>query len=459
MNQSSKVMAMPRRAAPEELLATPTPYVQLDLNRIHANVAGLRAAFAALRPTLYYAVKANPDPRVLALLRDEGCGFDVASINEIRSLQALGVPGSAITFSSPVKIPSHIEEAYARGVNRFAFDNPTEVRKLGVLAPGAQVVLRLEVPHEGSCWPLAGKFGVPESEAAALLEQARDAGLLPYGVTFHVGSQCLRPESWLDAIEICRRVWTDARARGIVLRLLNLGGGLPARYTEDVPSAARIGELASHAALQAFGPDIEYAFEPGRSLVADAGTLVTSVIGHAERNGKRWVYVDQSIYAGLLEVTGGWTYTIRTPRDHAPNASPRWPDQVAIAPTSWQKTSSCQIWRWATGWNSLPPAPIPRLTNTTTDWLFRRWCTSRRTSNALSGGKRHEDQKRVEHLSRLVARHWNVLFTRTGGWNVLLGVRPLRRAATRRVRLVAFTPGRSRQPVTAGLWSGKSHRG
>ena len=85
-----------------------------------------------------------------------------------------------------------------------------------------------------------------------------------------------------------------------------------------MPSAARIGELASRAALQAFGPDIEYAFEPGRSLVADAGTLVTSVIGNAERNGKRWVYVDQSIYAGLLEVIGGWSYTIRTPRDHAP---------------------------------------------------------------------------------------------------------------------------------------------
>jgi ornithine decarboxylase len=319
MNKPSNLTAMPRTIASQGApLAACTPYVQLDLSRIRANVDGLRAAFAALGPTLYYAVKANPDAQVLALVRDMGCGFDVASIHEIRTLQALGVPGSAITFSSPVKIPSHIEEAYARGVNRFAFDNPTEVRKLGLLAPGAQVVLRLEVPHEGSCWPLAGKFGVPQSEAALLLEQARDAGLQPYGLTFHVGSQCLRPESWLDAIAICSRVWREAQDRGIALRLLNLGGGLPARYTEDVPSAARIGELASWAALQAFGPDIEYAFEPGRSLVADAGTLVTSVIGNAERNGKRWVYVDQSIYAGLLEVTGGWSYTIRTPRDHSP---------------------------------------------------------------------------------------------------------------------------------------------
>ena len=312
----------PRQASTLAMRATPptrpTPFLRLDLDRIRANVNALRAAFSALRPTLYYAVKANPDPRLLALLRDLGCGFDVASIGEIRALQALGVAGSAITFSAPVKIPDHIAEAYARGVTRFAFDSPTEIDKLGELAPGAQVVLRLEVPHEGSCWPLAGKFGVPHTEAPALLQQAQEAGLWAYGVTFHVGSQCLRPESWLDALEICRRVWTAARERGLELRLLNLGGGLPARYTEDVPAAAHIGRLASRAALDAFGPDIEYAFEPGRSLVADAGTLVTSVIGTAERNGKRWVYVDQSIYAGLLEVIGGWAYTIRTPRDHAP---------------------------------------------------------------------------------------------------------------------------------------------
>jgi ornithine decarboxylase len=81
---------------------------------------------------------------------------------------------------------------------------------------------------------------------------------------------------------------------------------------------AAIGALASQAALRTFGPDVEYAFEPGRSLVADAGTLVTRVVGKAVRGGKRWVFVDLSIYAGLLEVIGGWSYPIRTDRDHQP---------------------------------------------------------------------------------------------------------------------------------------------
>lgn len=307
-----------RRAAPVGWPEPETPYLRLDLAQVRANVVALKAAFARLEPTLHYAVKANPDQRILALVHELECGFDVASIGEIRALQALGVRGTSITFSAPVKVPAHIREAAERGVRRFAFDSRSELRKLSSLAPGTQVVLRLEVPHEGSCWPLAGKFGASQAEAPALLRAAREAGLQPYGLTFHVGSQCLRPESWIDAIRVCRHVWDEASRAGIELRLLNLGGGLPARYTHDVPSGARIGEVASNAALAAFGSGIEYAFEPGRSLVANAGSLVTSVIGTADRNGKRWVYVDQSIYAGLLEVTGGWTYEIRTSRDGAP---------------------------------------------------------------------------------------------------------------------------------------------
>jgi ornithine decarboxylase len=295
-----------------------TPRLELDLSQVAANLERLQDAFAALGPRLYYAVKANNDPRVLATVRDAGCAFDVASIWEVRELRDLGVDGSDVTFSATVKIPSHIEEAFACGVDRFAFDSPTELDKLARLAPGARVTVRIEVPHEGSAWPLAGKFGVPHAEAAPLLAYAQSLGLRPYGVTFHVGSQCLRPETWLEAIELCGRVWRDARDRGIQLRMVNLGGGLPARYTEHVPAARHIGELASRACLRIFGRNVEYAFEPGRALVADAGTLVTSVIGKAVRHGRPWVFVDLSIYAGLLEVIGGWSYAMRTSRDHLP---------------------------------------------------------------------------------------------------------------------------------------------
>ena len=295
-----------------------TPYLLLDLERVLANLARLRRAFAGLQPRVCYAVKANGDPRLLAALHAAGCGFDVASLAEIRQLQALGVPTADLLFSSTVKLPGHIREAHARGVDCFAFDSQTEVAKLAQLAPGARVLVRLDVPHQGSRWPLGGKFGVPSGEALDLLRLAAASGLRPCGVTFHVGSQCLRPETWHDAIRVAGQVWHAARRAGLALQLVNLGGGLPARYTEPVPGVAEIGARIRSWATATFGPDAAYALEPGRCLVADAGTLVTTVIGKAQRQGKPWLFVDQSIYAGLLEVIGGWTYPMATAKDHLP---------------------------------------------------------------------------------------------------------------------------------------------
>jgi ornithine decarboxylase len=225
---------------------------------------------------------------------------------------------ASVIFSSTVKIPSHVAEASARGIDTFAFDSTAEIEKLRVHAPGCKVVVRLDVPHEGSRWPLAGKFGVPPLEAAELLRQAQDAALQPYGVTFHVGSQCERTESWREAIDVAGRLWRYATDAGIELQFVNFGGGLPARYADEVPSVAEIGNEVLQAAPVAFGPGVQYAIEPGRLIVAEAGTLIASVIGKATRNGKPWVFIDLSIYAGLLEVIGGWRYPIVTAKDHLP---------------------------------------------------------------------------------------------------------------------------------------------
>ena len=188
-----------------------TPYLVLDLDRVGANVEQIRASFSGLQPQVCYAVKANGDRRLLAVVRDWGWGFEVASINEIRWLHELGVSPCRMTFSSMVKIPGHIKEAYSLGVDCFALDSVTEVAKLASNAPGSRIVVRIEVPHAGSRWPLAGKFGVPLSEAVSLLRLAQASGLRPYGVTYHVGSQCLRPQSWLEAISLCGQVRAVAR--------------------------------------------------------------------------------------------------------------------------------------------------------------------------------------------------------------------------------------------------------
>jgi len=278
----------------------------------------VQAAFAPLRPRLYYSVKANSEPKLLLMLHRMGWGFEVASLGEIRQLERLGVPGREMIFSSTVKVPQHIAVAYEMGIRLFGFDSPEELRKLALLAPGCRVLLRLEVPQTGSRWPLGNKFGAPAGEALRLLGLAAKLGLEPYGLTFHVGSQCTRTETWLEALTIAGRVWEEAAAQGIKLKLLNLGGGLPALYTEDVPSVAELGNEVVRYACQLFPADTIYALEPGRFLVADAGTLVVTVIGKMRRRGREWVFVDLSAYTGLLEVFAGWTYPIVTTKDHLP---------------------------------------------------------------------------------------------------------------------------------------------
>lgn len=296
-----------------------SPYLLMDLHRLRENSALVRAVFAPVNAGVYYSVKANGHPGVLRALDDEGFGFDVASLGEIHRLVAIGVSPSRMIFSATVKVPSHIAGAFALGIDRFACDSPAELAKLAEHAPGSRIIVRIQVPHTGSRWPLAAKFGVPPREGLKLLGLARAAGLEPYGLTFHVGSQCLRPETWLEAIDICAELWQLAKSRGIQLRMLNLGGGFPATYTEDVPSLAEIGnEIVLRLARKFAGEDVEYAIEPGRFLVGDAGELVTTVIGKARRQRTDWVFVDLSIYAGLLEVAGGWTYETRTAKDDEP---------------------------------------------------------------------------------------------------------------------------------------------
>ena len=296
-----------------------TPSLIMDLDRVRANIGQIRSGFASLSPKIFYSVKASAEPAVLSVLGEMGCGFDVASSGEIEGLDRLGLLGRAdICFSSTVKIPAHIEDAYSRGIDKFAFDSEGEILKLARYAPGSKVILRLEVPHMGSLWPLAGKFGASPAEAQALLAMAAEHGLQPYGLTFHVGSQCVRTDTWLEAIAISGRVWQQARQSGLDLRCINLGGGIPAAYTDDVPPVATIGREVSERALETFGEDTLFAVEPGRFVVAEAGTMLVTVIGKARRKGRIWIFVDLSIYAGLLEVTGGWTYPIITTKDHLP---------------------------------------------------------------------------------------------------------------------------------------------
>ena len=294
----TRVFADPHREGAPTMPAAHTPYLLLDLDAVTRAYERLAGAFPGV--TLHYAVKCNPDPRVLRRLRDLGCRFEIASAAELALLRRLRVEPRDVLFSNPVKAPEHIRRAHSLGVHRFAVDSVGELDKIATHAPGAAVFVRLGTAGLGQV-PSEGKFGVDVPAAIGLLRGAASRGLIPYGVTFHVGSQTTDPTAWDTAIERSGQVMTELLADGIRLHMLDIGGGFPAAYVAYTPQPAH---FAKHirSALDRYLPyPVDLVAEPGRSLVAESGTMVTTVIGVAERRGRRWVHLDVGAFNGMME--------------------------------------------------------------------------------------------------------------------------------------------------------------
>lgn len=297
------------KMAVDKLLQTQsTPVLVMDRSLIREKFAEFRRHFPGDR--ICYALKCNPIQDIVELLQDSGCDFEISSLGELEQLLSLHVPSERIISGNPVKDPAFIRAAYASGIDVFAFDSVPEIEKIAALAPGARVYVRLAVSNEGSEWPLSRKFGVEAGPAADLLIRARDSGLDPQGITFHVGSQCLRPATWAEAIEKSRAVWDAASRQGLRLHALNVGGGFPAEYTRPVPSTAEIASVIKDSLNRHFPEPIEITVAPGRGLVADAGILAASVVARADRESEKWLYLDVGVFNGLMEAVGGMKYTV-----------------------------------------------------------------------------------------------------------------------------------------------------
>ena len=156
-------------------------------------------------------------------------------------------------------------------------------------------------------WPLSRKFGCVASSLPALLDHARDLGLVAYGLSFHVGSQTRKPEFWYPVLDQIAPLWRAAIAAGHDLQLLNLGGGFPAFYGETV-SRPRIYAAQVIAAVEArFGHVPHLMAEPGRGLVAEAGHIAAEVLLVSRKSADdlhRWVYLDIGRFSGLAETEG-----------------------------------------------------------------------------------------------------------------------------------------------------------
>ena len=295
-----------------------TPYLELDVSAALDRYVALVRALPGT--AVHYAVKANPDPALLAALAGLGCRFDVASPVEVRAALGAGASPEALVYSNPVKRRDHIAESAALGVRLFVVDSFAETQKVAEAAPGSEVLCRLVTSGEGSDWPLSRKYGCSTYEAVDILTFADELGLDATGVSFHVGSQQRDPEAWASPIAASARVFDLLHDRGLRPRLLDLGGGFPAAYDDGCRPVSAYGEAIRRHLEQSFGAHPpQTIIEPGRGVVGDAGTLVSSVIGVIDRGGVRWVYLDAGVFTGLVETLGeAIRYRLTTSADGAP---------------------------------------------------------------------------------------------------------------------------------------------
>ncbi len=294
------------------------PCLVLDLDVVRDNYLTFARAMPDSR--VYYAVKANPAPEVLRLLAGLGSAFDCASVAEIDMALAAGATPDRISYGNTIKKERDIAAAHARGVRLFAVDAREEVDKVARAARGARVFCRILSDGTGAEWPLSRKFGCSPDLAIDVLEYAHLSGLDAYGVSFHVGSQQPNPEAWDAALKSTAGVFRTLSERGIQLRMVNLGGGFPAKYLKKVPLVKAYGRAIHLALRKHFGNRIpETIIEPGRGMVGDAGIIKAEVvlISRKEENDPvRWVFLDIGKFGGLAEtMEEAIRYPLRTPHD------------------------------------------------------------------------------------------------------------------------------------------------
>lgn len=282
-----------------------TPFVVIDLNTISQHYDTLNEYFPYA--SVYYAVKANPAPEILTLLRDKGSNFDVASIYELDKLLNLDVTAERCSYGNTIKKSKDIRYFYEKGVRMYATDSEADLRNIARAAPGSRIYVRIltEGSHTAD-WPLSRKFGCHTDMAIDLLILARELGLVPYGVSFHVGSQQRDIGVWDSAIAKVKVIFERLRDEdGIELKMINLGGGFPANYITRANTLPTYAEEITRFIQEDFGDNFpEIILEPGRSLISNSGILVSEIVLISRKSHTalhRWIFNDVGKFSGLIE--------------------------------------------------------------------------------------------------------------------------------------------------------------
>ena len=291
-----------------------SPAYPVTLLRPHAAKRAARFFLEQFPGKTLYAVKANPSPQLLTTLWEAGIRhFDVASINEVR-LVAKTLPEATLCFMHPVKSPEAIAEAYfIHGVRSFSLDTQAELDKIILATRGAEdlnLLVRLRASSEHSKLSLAAKFGARPEDVPALLMAARQSAD-SLGICFHVGSQAMSPQAWVDALAVVRAAIVRA---GVTVDIVDVGGGFPSAYPGMVADSLLPYFEVIKAGFEALpvSYSAELWCEPGRALCAEYASILVRVEGRKDD----LLYINDGAYGSLFDAAHvGWRYPMALMRD------------------------------------------------------------------------------------------------------------------------------------------------
>jgi ornithine decarboxylase len=281
-----------------------TPLFVVDHDQLRRNYAQFKRYLP--RVQAYYAVKANSDPAIVKTLYEAGGSFDVASMPEFRIVYEYikDMPEKErqdwiwdkIIYANPTKTEETLQE-----LNQYkplvTYDNYEEIKKIKKHAPLAGLALRIKVPNTGAMVELSSKFGAAPGEAVDLILAAHKAGLVVEGLSFHVGSQTTNFQNYVAALQLAANLFKEAKDRGYSkMNLLDIGGGFPAPYDDTVKPFRELAALISRELARLFPKNIQILAEPGRFMVATAGTAVSKILGKSVRDGKLCYYINDGVY-------------------------------------------------------------------------------------------------------------------------------------------------------------------
>jgi len=250
----------------------------------------------------YFAIKSNPDNKIINLLAKLGCNFDCASKNELINVLSIVINPDRIIFANPCKISSHLIYAYENKINKMTFDCIEELEKIYNIFPNAQLILRICVDDSNSKCKFNSKFGCPLCNIPIIFDRIKSMQMNLLGFSFHVGSGCSDAKSFYNAIKDCYDAYNIAKKYGFNINIIDIGGGFPgvdkniifADICYNINKA--IDDFFSYEKKNNI---IKFIAEPGRFFTESTHTLVINVIAKKKEKNVIKYYLNDGIYGSF----------------------------------------------------------------------------------------------------------------------------------------------------------------